>query len=39
MIIMKYQQHEEGYKKKKINLKRITTLRKPKREIDEIPTT
>jgi hypothetical protein len=38
---MKYQQHEEGYKKKRISLERGTTLRKPKREVNhyEIPTT
>jgi hypothetical protein len=37
---MKYQQHEEGYKKKRISLERKTTLRVLKREEDhyEIPT-
>ncbi len=38
---MKYQQHEEGYKKKRISLERGTKLREPEREEDhcEIPTT
>jgi hypothetical protein len=37
---MKYQQHEEGYRKKKISLERGITLREPEREKDhcEIPT-
>jgi hypothetical protein len=40
MIIMKYQQHEEGYKKKRISLERGITLRELEREEDhcEIPT-
>ncbi len=37
---MKYQQHEEGHKKKRINLERGTTSRGPEKEKDhyEIPT-
>ncbi len=37
---MKYQQHEEGHKKKKIGLERGTTSGGPKKEKDhcEIPT-
>jgi len=37
---MKYQQHEQGYRKKKISLERGITLREPEREKDhcEIPT-